>query len=161
MKTLKILPILLLLISFTACKKEKALIEVKNIGTVTTLGEKMDITKVVYSHSSKDNNSFISLFTENSRFALILHFTHVGFNEIPVGSFTLTKVFPNDAKIYFNEGLTFISYANGETSDHFTSGNVEITKNGDRYKITANVMTAKGATTCSYQGTLEMQGNNE
>ncbi|TKC08932.1 hypothetical protein [Pedobacter frigoris] len=159
MKTFKILSILVLLISFMACKKDRAIVEVKNIGTITTLGEKMDITEAVYTHSSKDNSSLITLFTENQRFALILRFTHVSFNEIPAGSFTLTKVFPNDAKIYFNDGLTFISHANGETADYFTSGNVEIIKNGDRYKITANVMTAKGATTCSYEGTLTIQGS--
>lgn len=159
MKTLKIVGMLVLLVSFTACKKDRAINEVKNIGTITTLGEKMDITEVVYSHSAKENNSFISLFTANRQFALILRFTHVSSNEIPVGSFTLTKAFPNDAKIYFNEGLTFISYANGETADHFTSGTIEVTKNGDRFKITADVRTAKGASTCSYDGTLAIQGS--
>lgn len=159
MKTLKLLPTLLLLISFTACKKDRVIVEVKNKGTMTTLGQQMDVGEVVYSHSSKDNNSLLTLFTENQRFALILRFSQVSSNEIPIGSFTLTKVFPNDAKIYFNDGLTFISHANGETADYFTSGSVEVIKNGDRFKITANVVTAKGATTCSYEGTLTMQGS--
>lgn len=152
---------LVLLISFTACKKDRVIVEVKNKGTITTLGQQMDVTEVVYSHSAKDDNSTLTLFTENQRFALILRFSQVSFNEIPVGSFTLTRVFPNDAKIYFNDGLTFISHANDETADHFTSGTIDITKNGDRYKITANVTTAKGATTCNYEGTLAMQGSDE
>lgn len=159
MKTLKIIAMLVLLISFTACKKDRPIVEVKNKGTITTRGQQMDVAEVVYSYSSKDNNSLLTLFTENQRFALILRFSQVSSNEIPVGSFTLTKFFPNDAKIYFNDGLTFISHANGETADYFTSGTVEITKNGDRFKIMANVMTLKGATTCSYEGTLTIQGS--
>ena len=59
MKNLKITSMLLLLLSFMACKKDKAINEVKNIGTITTLGDKMDITEAVYTSSSKNYEKHI------------------------------------------------------------------------------------------------------
>jgi hypothetical protein len=161
MKTLKNY-VLVLLVSttlaiVTSCKKDKQNPDLPNTGTITHQNIKANITSATYRNG--DNGTWVYFNAEEAKYTVQVRFANVGEGIIPLGTFTLKQAPPYDPKINFSGGKLGISTANSDIVEEFTSGTVGLEKNGDRYKISVNVMTAKGAVVCEYDGVLIKQGS--
>ena len=160
MKNLKITSLLLLLLSFVACKKDKNadINEMADAGELTFQGQKMAIDNASYKDGNGDG-AWIYFYSEARNVTLQIRFSKLADYEIPVGSFTLKKAEPYNPKLNFSGGKVGVSTANSDTVDELSSGTVEIKKNGERYEIIVNGQTAKGEVTVNYRGKLQKQGS--
>lgn len=161
MKNLKNSVIVLLVATtlaiFTSCKKDKQNPDLPNTGSITHQNKKMTITSATYRDG--DNGTWVYFNAEEAKYTVQVRFANVGEGVIPLGTFTLKQAPPYDPKINFSGGKLGISTTNNDVIEEFTSGTVGLEKSGDRYKISVNVMTAKGVVICEYDGVLIKQGS--
>jgi len=141
----------------TSCKKDKQSPNLPNTGSIVYQNKKMDITSAISQNG--DNGTWVYFNAEEAKCTVQVRFANVGEGIIPSGTFTLKQGQPYDPKINFSGGKLGISIANNDIVEEFSSGAVSVEKNSNRYKISVNVMTAKGAVICEYDGVLDKKGS--
>lgn len=154
MKSLKLTPVLAMimavLFSFAACKKDKNDGPDGGGSSYKFNNASYKITNANEKHLGGD--IFLEFTAANPGDALQIAFANT--NTLPEGTLT----FNPDRNVGYNPQTNFwaSSVGIGGVSTEITGGTVNITKNGDGYKITFNATTANGAVTGEYSGTPQV-----
>ena len=156
MRTIKLIPILLLFLSFSACKKDK--IEPTNTDTKNSLTyqnagnpKTIKLTKAtVYIRGTK--NMPIVLRGENN-LGVTLHLDDVNlFTQIPEGTFTHNS---NGKK--FNSGTLYYDVDDETYTVQGIDRQITITKNGNNYAFDFEFTTGMGLVKGNYTGPVTVQ----
>ena len=156
MKTLKIIPIILLIVSFTACKKDKTGADndtTKNSLTYQNAGnpKTIKLTKAAVSIKGTKNMPIILRGVNNLGVTLHLDDNNV-FTQIPEGTFTR-----NSNGKMFNSGSLYYDIDDESFTVQGIDRQITITKNGDSYTFDFEFTTGMGLVKGNYTGPVEIQ----